>query len=423
MTEILVLAGLFLVYALLASRLERMWVTAPMFFLLTGIAFGPSGTDLLPVTATNEPVKVLAEITLALLLFADASTISLRRARQDRGFPERLLFAGLPLTIVAGAALAWVAFPDLGWAGAALVGAMLAPTDAALGLAVVTNPAVPVRIRRMLNIESGLNDGLATPFVMLFLAMAVSEAGAGPKHFVLDAIAEIGIAVVVAAVVGLAGGWSLTRAHRRGWTSLQSEELAVTMLAFVAYAGSVAVGGNGFVAAFLGGLFFGARRHELIEEPMEFTETVSLFLSYLVWTMFGASVIGPVLTSGDVGWQVIAYAVASLTVVRMVPVAVALWGSRLRPDTVAFVGWFGPRGLASAVFTFLALDAFTEYGTSELATAVTAVAAWTILLSVVAHGLTATPLASAYGRRIQSAEPSIAERAEGPEPRIRRQRL
>lgn len=422
MSEVLVLAALFVIYALSANRLERLRVTAPMFFLLLGIALGTAGLDLLPVTASTEPVKLLAEVTLALLLFADASTISLRSAREDRGFAERLLLLGLPLTMLLGALAARLMFPELAIGGAALIGAMLAPTDAALGLAVVTNPVVPVRIRRMLNIESGLNDGLATPFVMLFIAIAVAEHGSESSAFVVDAVVEMGIAVLVAAAVGFGGGWLVARAHARGWTSRQSEELAMIAFAFGAYAAGVAAGGNGFVAAFLGGLFFGARRHELVEEPIAFTETVGLFMSYLVWALFGAAVVGPVVLDrfeiAHVG-----YAVLSLTVVRLVPVGLSLLGAGLRRETVAFVGWFGPRGLASAVFTFLALDAFAEHGEAALASQVTSIAAWTILLSVVAHGITAGLLSVRYGGRMTQLGPDIPELRDAAEPRVRRQTL
>jgi NhaP-type Na+/H+ or K+/H+ antiporter len=389
--------------------------------LVLGAICGTAGLDILPVTASNEPVKVLAEITLALLLFADASTISLRRARQDVGLSERLLLLGLPLTMVFGGVVAFAFFPGHGWELAALIGAMLAPTDAALGLAVVTDRAVPVRIRRLLNIESGLNDGLATPFVMLFIALVVSGQEGSAHGFVFDAVKEMGIAVVVASVVGIAGGWCMARAHAAGWSSPRSEELAVISLAFIAYAGGVAAGGNGFVAAFLAGVFFGARRHHLVEKPIEFTEEGGLFLSYLVWAMFGATIVGPVLARG-IDLAVVAYAVLSLTLIRMVPVALSLTGSGLRRETVAFVGWFGPRGLASAVFTFLALDAFVEVGASGPAAQVTAIVAWTILLSVIAHGMTAVPLAGAYGRRMASLG-SIPEMEPGAEPRVRRQQL
>jgi len=416
-----VLTGMFVGYALLASRLDRIWVTGPMFFLVLGAALGRGGLDLLPSVATYPPIELLAEATLAILLFTEASTIDVRQARDEAGLAERLLLVGLPLTVVLGTIAAKLLFPELPWAAAALIGSILAPTDLALGLPVVMDPDVPVRVRRLIEVESGLNDGMVTPLVTLFLALAVSDEGAAPRHFVLDAVGEMGIAVVVAAVVGLLGGAVFVWARRRGWSSPQSEELGVFALAGLSYAGSVAVGGNGFVAAFLAGLLFGVGRAEIIHAPIEFTETTALFLSYIVWGLFGATIVGPVLANG-VDLAVVGYAVLSLTVVRMAPVALALRGTGLQRRTVAFVGWFGPRGLASAVFTFVALEEFARYDAGPLAGTVTAVAAWTILLSVIAHGLTATPLSTSYGRRMAEANPDLPELRPAPEPHARRRR-
>ena len=297
----------------------------------------------------------------------------------------------LPLTIALGTVAARLLFPEAGWAAAALIASILAPTDAALGLAVVTNPAVPARIRRALNVESGLNDGIATPFVTLFLSLVIAEEGLGSGHWAAEAAKEIGLALVAAVAVGVLGGKLLVVARRLGWTSAISEQLVVLALSLLAYVGAVAIGGNGFVAAFVGGLLFGAATSSRMHEPVEFTETVGLFASFFVWTVFGALFVGPVIT-GDIEPVAILYAVISLTVVRMVPVAAALAGVGLRRDTVAFMGWFGPRGLASVVFTLIAFEEL--HGAGPVADAIVEIATWTILLSVVAHGLSAGPLAS-----------------------------
>jgi NhaP-type Na+/H+ or K+/H+ antiporter len=212
------------------------------------------------------------------------------------------------------------------------------------------------------------------------------------------------------------GGKLLVAARRRSWTSAISEQLVVVSLSLLAYVGAVAIGGNGFVAAFVGGLLFGASTAATMHEPIEFTETVGLFASFFVWAVFGALFVGPVVT-GDIEPMAIIYAVISLTLVRMVPVAAALAGTRLRRDTVACIGWFGPRGLASVVFTLIAVEEL--HGAGSIPAAVTEHATWTILLSVVAHGVSAGPLARAYGRRLHAAG-NIPELAEAPEPRIRR---
>jgi NhaP-type Na+/H+ or K+/H+ antiporter len=351
-----------------------------------------------------------------MLLFADAATVPLRDVRGDIGLPGRLLGIGLPLTMILGALLAKAMFPEVSWAGAALVACILAPTDAALGLAVVTNKAVPVRIRRGLNVESGLNDGIATPFVTVFLAIvAAEEAGGG--SFGVEALASIGLALAVAAAVGVVGGWLLVQARVRGWTSGTSEQIAGIGLALLAYAGAVAIGGNGFVSAFAGGLAFGAVTRGQEHRAVEFTETVALIGSLVVWAIFGAVFLAALLKM-DLSWAAIGYAVLSLTVVRMVPVALALIGQRFRPDTLAFIGWFGPRGLASVVFTLLAVESLREGGPGV--DLLIQVASWTILLSVVLHGLSAGPLGVLYGRRVNQAGTGTPELEGAAEPKMRR---
>ena len=306
-------------------------------------------------------------------------------------------------------------YPEVSWAAALLVATILAPTDAALGLAVVTNRAVPVRIRRALNVESGLNDGIATPFVTLFIAVVAAEDGLSAKSWGVEALTQIGLAILAAVFVGLLGGWLLTFARDRGWTSGVSESLAVLALALLAYQGSVTIGGNGFVAAFVGGILFGAATRGQVEHSIEFTETLGLYSSFFVWSVFGALFVGEVL-SEDVSALAILYAVLSLTVVRMVPVAIAMIGTRLRGITIAFMGWFGPRGLASVVFTLIAIE---ELGGSDSVDPLVVIATWTILLSVLLHGFSASPLAARYGAAIGRSGPDIPELAPAQEPRIR----
>jgi len=409
-----ILAVVVVAYTLVASRLDRWWITGPMVFVAAGAILGPGGLDVLPVSLTNETVLTVTELTLALLLFADASTVRLRDVEGDTGLPRRLLFVGLPLTIAAGALLAYFTFPEVGWAAAALIATILAPTDAALGLAVVTNTAVPVRIRRALNVESGLNDGIATPFVTLFIAVVAAEEGLGETAWGLEALTQIGLAILAAVVVGYVGGRLLAVANDRGWTSPVSEQIAILALALLAYQGSVAVGGNGFIAAFAGGILFGAATSGRLAEPVEFTETLGLAGSFLVWSLFGALFVGELL-SQDLAARPIVYAVLSLTVIRMVPVAVALVGTRLRPATVAFMGWFGPRGLASVVFTLLALEEIEHSGSGGM---LLQTVTWTILGSVVLHGISASPLAARYGASIAKAG-KVPETAPAAEPQIR----
>jgi sodium/hydrogen antiporter len=265
---------------------------------------------------------------------------------------------------------------------------------------------VPVRIRRALNIESGLNDGMVTPFVLLFLAFAAATEGQATGNWLSNALIEIMLAIAAGTVVGVAGGWLLAQTARREWTSNTAEQLAILGLALVAYFGSLAIGGNGFIAAFVGGIVFRAATRNRFVEQTEFTEISGSLLSLLVWGVFGAVLVTAVLGyNGD--WRPILYAVLSLTVVRMAPVALALRGAGLRRDTVALMGWFGPRGLASVVFTLIAFEQFQEAG--RAIDTLVATATWTILLSVVLHGLSANPLSNWYARRLKSATEPLPE--------------
>ena len=408
------LAVVVVAYTLVASKLDRWWITGPMVFAAAGAILGPGGLDVLPLSLTSESVLIITELTLALLLFSDASTVRLRDVEGDAGLPRRLLFIGLPLTVIVGALLAYLMFPEIGWAAAALIAIILAPTDAALGLAVVTNKAVPVRIRRALNVESGLNDGIATPLVTLFIAIVAAEEDLADTAWGLEALKQIGLAIVAAVVVGYLGGKLLAFANERRWTSEVFDQIAILALALLAYQGSVTIGGNGFIAAFVGGILFGAATRQRLAEPVQFAERIGLSGSFLVWSIFGALFVGALLTH-DFSAQPILYAILSLTVIRMVPVAIALIGTHLRTTTLAFMGWFGPRGLASVVFTLFALE---EIEPGRFSGVLLETVTWTILLSVILHGISASPLAARYGASIAKAG-DIPEKAPAGEPQIR----
>ena len=417
MTGLAVLAVAAACYALLAGRLDRWSIGGPLVFVALGAILCPSFAGLLTIHAQSESVRGFTELTLALLLFADASTVDLRRVEYDARLPGRLLLIGLPLTIGLGTLIARGVLHGVDWPLAALVAAILAPTDLALSLPVVTDPQVPVRVRRLINVESGLNDGISAPFVTFFLALTVAVEESQGHHLIQEAIKEIGIGVLVAVVVGLAGGLLVMRARRHGWTTDESEELLVIALALAAYAVAVAWHGNGFVSSFVAGLVFGAATKGAMRAPTEFADRAGLFLSLLVWAIFGSVFAGPVLALG-LHLRPILFALLSLTVIRMLPVAISLLGSGLRRDTVAFIGWFGPRGLASVVFTLLAYDALRD---ARLPTGpLVEVTVWTILLSVVLHGITGRPFSRAYAARIAAARPRPMEARSAPEPRVRR---
>ncbi|HKC76335.1 MAG TPA: sodium:proton antiporter [Chloroflexota bacterium] len=416
MPGLAILSTLIVLYGAVALRLGRWSISMPMVFVAVGFLLGPGGTGILHVSPQTEVVKTLTEITLGLLLFADASTLNLRQVRADAHLPLRLLTIGLPLTIGLGTVLAWGLLPAEGLAFAALLGAILAPTDAALGLPIFTNKAVPVRIRRTLNVESGLNDGIATPCVTLFLAVAVATEEHARGGWLTTAVLQIVLAVVVGAMAGIIGGRLLMQTTRRGWTAGGSEQIAILGLGLAAYFGVAALGGNSFIAAFTCGIVFAAATRHQFAEPTEFTETLGMILSLLVWAIFGA-VLLPEAFRNTTEWRPIVYAILSLTVVRMLPVALALIGTGLRPDTIALMGWFGPRGLASVVFTLLAFVRLEQAG--RPIDTLEAVATWTILLSVLAHGLSAQPLSAWYARRLKAAGGKPVELVEPPETRPR----
>jgi len=409
-------ALLIFVYGILAVKLGRWSITMPMIFVVAGFLLGSGGAGLLHIPLQAEGLKTLTEVTLAILLFADASTLDLGQFRRDAALTARLLGIGMPLTMVLGTALALGLLPEEGVAFAALLGTILAPTDAALGLPIFNDPKVPVRIRRALNVESGLNDGIATPFVLLFIAFATAGGAHGQGGWLARALLEIVLALLTGTLVGVGGGRLLAKASRHGWASATSQQLAIFGLALAAFFGSLMIDGNGFIAAFSGGIVFSAATGNRFSEPTEFTENAGAVLSLLVWGIFGAIAVPKVLiSSGD--WRPLVYAVLSLTAVRMLPVALAMRGAGLRTDTVALMGWFGPRGLASVVFTLLALITFREAG--RPIDLLVSVATWTILLSVLTHGLSAKPLSAWYARRLARVGGRCPEMLELPELRER----
>ena len=384
-----VIAAVVVAWGALSARFERAHVTAPIAFVCVGVLLG----ILFGLGWNGQPagVTVLTEVTLVWVLFSDAARIGLREVRTDAGVYGRLLGLALPLTVVAGSVGAWwVLGTPVPWL-ALLIGAALAPTDAALGAVVITHPAVPVRIRRILNVESGLNDGIVTPVVLVALAGAASVEGrAGPG--MLGAILQLAGGAVLGAAVGATGGWLLRVADRRGWTDGGFAGPAVLALALLAYTGSVTAHGNGFVAAFAAGIAFGHVAGRGGPAEVFYVEQTAGLASLLVWTLFGAAAVP--LLAGHLDWWMVLYAVLSLTVMRMMPVGLSLVGAGFNVRTALFLGWFGPRGLASVVFALLAVE---QLGAG--AEPAVAVIVFTVLLSVVAHGLTAGPLAVRYGRR------------------------
>jgi NhaP-type Na+/H+ or K+/H+ antiporter len=387
------LALFILVFGLVSKRIQTTPFTAPMAFVLFGLLVGHDGLDLLEGSWEAPAVRLLAELTLALVLFTDAARIDLTRLRHEHNIPVRLLAVGLPLTILAGLAAGLVLLGELSVWEALVLAVVLAPTDAALGQAVVSSPRVPVRIRQALNVESGLNDGIALPILLFAVSLATAAAHAtDAAHWVRFAALQVGLGPLIGIAVGFLGGRAIAGARRREWMSGSFERLAALGLALLAWAGAELAGGNGFIAAFAAGLTLGNTARPVCACLYEFAEAEGQLLTLLSFVVFGAVMVGPaldVLTP-----SVILYVVASLTVVRMVPVALSLLGLRLMPETTAFLGWFGPRGIASILYGLLILES-ADLPHRDLLYGVTML---TVLASVFVHGATAWPGVRWYGR-------------------------
>jgi NhaP-type Na+/H+ or K+/H+ antiporter len=366
-------------------------ITPAMVFVAGGILVSAEGLGWLDPTIGNETVRRVAEATLTVVLFSDASRIDLGALRREYVVPLRLLGIGLPLTIVAGALTAVAVFGQLPWIEAVLVAIVLAPTDAALGQTVVTDPRIPSRIRQGLNVESGLNDGICVPLLLIAIAIAEAQEGAvGHGAAVRLVLEEIGYGVVGGVVAGIAAALVIRVGVARGLVDPIWIQVVPVAGAALAYGLAVWMGGSGFIAAFLGGVFFGALRRQVGGEVTLFLEETGGLLGAITFILFGAVMLVPVLK--DLSAAVVVYALLSLTLVRMVPVGLAMLGSGARRPTVGFLGWFGPRGLASIVFAvILVADAHLTHESVLLNTIFL-----TVGLSVLLHGVTATPLARRY---------------------------
>ena len=383
-----ILATVFL-WGVVAAKAARVDLSAPIVFVAAGFVYGQV-FHVANQGVGREEVKLIAEVTLVWVLFADASGVDLRLFRADFGTYVRLLGVGLPLTVGLGTLVAiWLLGLDP-WA-ALFVSAALAPTDAALGAAVMSNPSVPTRIRRVLNVESGLNDGIATPIVLVAIAGIAADTGIEGVEGPGRAAVALLVGLLVGVAVGAVGGVLTRRARRRGWLSEEFAGPAVLALALLAYSCALLVDGNGFVAAFVGGLTFGATAGRSGEKEVYYVEQTGDLASLLSWLIFGVLAVPSI--GGWLKWPVVVYALLSLTVVRMLPVALSLLGAGLGRASVAFIGWFGPRGLASVIFALLALEDLDGVAHEMVATI-----GLTVLLSVVAHGLSAAPLAARYGK-------------------------
>jgi sodium/hydrogen antiporter len=403
-------------YAAVSGRLASTPVTQAMVFVAVGLLAGNRALELIEVDAASQFVRHLAEATLTLVLFTDAVRVNLGRLRRESPVPARLLGIGLPLTIVAGTLAGLALLPGLDLWTAAALATMLAPTDAALGLPVVSNRRLPSRIRQGLNVESGLNDGVCVPLLIIFLTVAEAEQGSAHVEPLRVILEEIGFGAVGGLAAGALGAWVLRGFAARGWMEGTWKQINAAATPLLAYTVAIALGGSGFIAAFVAGIVFVAVAGGQAEATTLLAEESGELLSAVTFLLFGAVLLGSALSHPD--WRVIGYAVLSLTVVRLVPVALAMMGTGMRRETVAFLGWFGPRGLASIVFVLILVEQTDLPERPLLLDVVT----WTVALSVYAHGISAWPGANRYADWYAARagdHPVMPESAPVPEPRIR----
>lgn len=397
--DVAIMAAVVFLYSIVSGGLERTPVNGALVFILSGMALGPMGLGVLNLNIEREGLRTLAELTLALVLFTDAANANLGVLKKSFHIPQRLLLIGLPLTILLGFGIGVLVFETLTLFEIAILATMLAPTDAALGKAVVTNESVPANIREGLNVESGLNDGICVPILFVFLALASgtgSENGTSALAFKLVA-EEIGIGLAVGIGFTVLATWLVKRFSSRNWITETWQQLPIVALALVCFAVSQILGGSGFVACFAGGLLFGAIAPAHKEPLLLAAEGTGDTLALITWVLFGASVVGQAL--GSFSWEALLYALLSLTVVRMLPVFLTLAGMGLGTSEKLFIGWFGPRGLASIVFAVIVLGDKLPGG-DIIAMTVTC----TIILSVLAHGISANPSVSLLVKRIKRAD-------------------
>jgi len=383
----------FLGFGLVSRKLEGSLLTGPMLFATLGFLFGPAVFGLVPVGITNATFHTLAEITLILVLFSDAASIDLKQLGKDHNLPLRMLLFGMPLTIALGIAAALMLFPGWSFWEAAVLAAVLTPTDAALGQAVIANQKVPLRIRQAINVESGLNDGIALPFVLIFASLASASAvsAADATQWIAFGAKQVVLGPLAGIAVGYIGAKLVARCFELGWLAEWAEGIIALALAFAAFALAELVHGNGFIAAFLAGLVFGNALGHRCALLYEFAETEGQFLVLLTFLLFGCAMVPMALFDLDI--RTIFFAVLSLTVLRMLPVQLSLLGTGVRPVTSAFLGWFGPRGLASVLFILLVVEQAEIVHRDEIFI----VTITTVMLSILLHGMSAGPAAKRYG--------------------------
>ena len=400
-----VIATFIVLYGIVSKRLQSTIITDPIVFVIFGFCLSSSVSGLV-TDKSHVFINTIANLTLILILFSDASRINLRLFWREGNLPMCLLGIGLPLTILAGVFVGVVIFTGLPFWQAAILATILAPTDAALAQAVINSERVPGRIRQALNVESGLNDGICFPILLLFISLADSSGVQHTESYWMGFVTfQLILGPLVGIIVGYVGGKVVLWAVNKNWMSGNFQRLSIIGLSLMAFFIADLVGGNGFISAFFSGLIFGNVARQVCGPIYEFGEAEGELFILLTFMLFGAVMVPE--TIGVINWHIIIYALISLTIVRMIPVAISLVGKGLSISSKLYLGWFGPRGAASILYVLLVVDKHNLSGENTIFN----VTVITVLLSVFLHGLTAVPGANAYASSLD-AKPDVDKEAE-----------
>ncbi|GAA1419606.1 cation:proton antiporter [Catellatospora coxensis] len=387
MLAVLMLGLVLVVWAVLARPAQRYSVTVPIAMAAAGLILTNGTHPLVDVEVTGPIVRHLIEITLALVLFTDATEISMRWLRETGRVPMRMIFIAFPLTVLLGFAAGVPLLPGAGWWVCAICAAVLAATDSTPILPMLHDQRLPSGMRHTITVVSGLDDGIAAPLVLLLLAGAVASTD------LESVLLELLIALVAGLLTGFGGSRMLSLARERGWTTPEADRVGMLALAITAFAMAEVLHGNGFVAAFVAGLAARATAPHMPHAALQTVSDTATVLSAAVWFVFG-SLIVPAFMDG-LEWRVFAYAFLSLTLIRMLPVALSLLGSHVPWRERWALGFWGPRGLDSMVLGIIALEQLSGLDADWVADVVVVV----ISLSILIHGLSARYFASWWDRR------------------------
>ncbi len=392
-TDLALIAGATLIFSSISGRIEKSWLSGPIIFVLFGFLIGPRVLDALSLEIQKDILKTLAELTLALVLFNDAAGADLKTLRREAKIPLRMLAIGLPLTLLFGFGAGALLFGELSILEVAILATLLAPTDAALGQAVLKEPKIPANFRQGLNFESGLNDGICVPILLVLLALAAEKAShvSGYQLALLYLATELGIGLITGLLFAFWSIHLLRFAQQQEWLNKNWSQLTVFALAITTFATAQSLGGSGFIATFCGGLLFGHLLKGEHADLLHSGESAGGAFELVTWVLFGAGVAGKALP--DFTWPILCYALLSLTVLRMLPIFISLLGTGVSTEGKLFLGWFGPRGLATVVFAIMVINVNLPHGDT-----ITTTVAFTVVLSILLHGISAKPWINRWAR-------------------------